>query len=85
MKANNKYIKDYDKNNESSYFQYWHVNNLYGSAMFQKLLLGSFKWVEETSQFMKDFIKSYNEDSDIEYFLKVDGQHLQEFQKLHND
>ena len=26
-KANNKYLKDYDKNNESSYLKYWDVSN----------------------------------------------------------
>ena len=31
--ANNKDIKDYDKNKESSYLQYWDVNSLYGWAM----------------------------------------------------
>ena len=28
---------------------YWNVNNLYGWTMSQKLPVGSFKWVEETS------------------------------------
>ena len=36
-KANNKYMKDYDKNKELSYFKYWNVNHLYGWAMSQKL------------------------------------------------
>ena len=29
-KANNKYMKDYDKNKEWSNLQYWDVNNLHG-------------------------------------------------------
>ena len=34
-KVNNKYKKDYDRNKESPYIQYWDVNNLYGWAMSQ--------------------------------------------------
>ena len=36
-KANNKYMKDYDENKESSYPKYWDVNILYGWEMSQKL------------------------------------------------
>ena len=36
-KANNKYVNDYNENNESSYINYWDVNNLYYWAMMQKL------------------------------------------------
>ena len=42
-KANNKYMKIYDKNNESSYIAHLHANNLYGWAMSQKLRVNGFK------------------------------------------
>ena len=48
-KPNNKYMKDYDKNKEPSYFQYWDVNNLYGWAMSQKLSVSNFEWIKDSS------------------------------------
>ena len=42
-KANNKYMKNYDKSKESSYIQYLNANNLYGGAISQKLLVNGFK------------------------------------------
>ena len=41
-KANSKYMKDYDKNKESPYIQYWDVNNVYGQAMLQNLPINNF-------------------------------------------
>ena len=46
-KANNKYMKNYNKNIESSYIQNLDANNLYGWAMFQKLPVKDFKWIKK--------------------------------------
>ena len=71
VKANSKYIKIYNKDMESSYLEYLDARNLYGWAMSQKITVNDFEWVEEQSQFNKDFIKSYDEDSNKGYiFLK---------------
>ena len=57
-KTNNKCMKTYDKNIESSYIEYLDANNLYGWEMSQKLPVKGFRWVEDLSQFNEDFIKS---------------------------
>ena len=56
-KANNRYIKNYDKNKESSYIQYLDASNLYGWAMSQKLILDGFKWKKNMLKFNEKFIK----------------------------
>ena len=46
-KANNKYIKDYDKGQMSVYIPYLDTNNLYGWAMRHKLPVKDFRWMSE--------------------------------------
>ena len=50
-KANNKYMKNYDKSIDSSYIAYLDTNNLNGWAMSQKLPINGFKWVKNLSEF----------------------------------
>ena len=84
-KANNKYMKDYDKNKELTYLQYWDVNNLYGWAMSQKLPVNNFEWIKDTSQFNEDFIKNYNEEIDEGYFLEFNVQYIEKLCEIYND
>ena len=89
-KANNKYMKNYDKIIESSYLAYFDANNLYGWAMSQKLPVNGFKWVEKSRlsrfwRFNERFIKSYNENSGIGYFFEVDLHYLKKIFKRHKD
>ena len=51
-KANDKYMKNQNKNKES-YIQYLDANNLYGCAMFQILPEDGFKWKKILLSLMK--------------------------------
>ena len=84
-KANNKYMRDYDKNKESSYIQYLDANNLYGMAMTEKLPVKGFKWMDDISMINEQFVKSYNKNSSKGYILKVDVDYPCELQNLHSD
>ena len=84
VKPNNKYMKNYDKNKESSFLIY-DANNLYGWSMCKKLPVGGFKWVDELSIFSEDFIKNFDEKSDIGYLFVVDVEYPKNLHMLLSD
>ncbi|CAH3171546.1 unnamed protein product, partial [Porites evermanni] len=48
--ANNKYMKDYNPDKESTFIQYLDANNLYGWAMLQSLPTHGFKWMSDLTK-----------------------------------
>ena len=83
-KANNKYMQNYNNNEESSYIQYLDANNLYGWAMSKKLPVNGFKWLD-SNKINEDFIKNYNENNDKGYILEVDVKYPKRLHELHSD
>ena len=78
-------MKNYNKDIISSYLIYLDANNLYGWAMSQKLPANGFKWVKNWSQFNESFIRNYDENSDIGYFLEVDIDYPEKLFNPHKD
>ena len=83
-KANNKYMKNYNNNEESSYIQYLDANNLYGWAMSKKLPVNGFKWIDN-KEINEEFIKNYNENDNKGYIFEVDVKYPKRLHELHSD
>ena len=80
-KANNKYLKSYDQNEESKHIIYLDGNNLYGYAMSRFLPKCIFKWIDP-----KEFdFNKHNSNSLKECVLEVDLEYPKELRELHND
>ena len=57
-KANNKYMKNYDENEESLFLEYLDASNLYSWAMSEPLPVDGFDWMQDLSKTDEDFIKN---------------------------
>ena len=53
--------------------------------MSKKLPVNGFKWENDLSRFNENFIKNYNENSDIGYFLEVDIEYPKQLLSYHKD
>ena len=84
-KANNKYMKDYNKKEASKYLMYVDANNLYGWAMSQKLPVNSFNWLtdREIKNLFKVQVVQFWERTPC--ILEVDLEYPEELHDLHND
>ena len=78
-KANNKYMKNHDKNAQSKYVMYLDANNSYYWAMSQYLPTGNFMWMtyEEVS---KIELGKYKTDGKKGLILEVNLEYPQELQ-----
>ena len=56
-KYNSKCIKNYVKNKESQYLQYWDVNRFDVWVMPEQPPVNNFQWIKDTCQFDDVFIK----------------------------
>ena len=84
--ANNKYMGNrYNKNKLSKYLMYLDANNLYGSAMSEKLPIHSFKWLssgEMEKLFNNRVVQIWEKTPCI---LEVDLEYPEDLHDLHND
>ena len=88
--ANNKYMKDYNPDVESTYIQYLDANNLYGWAMSQSLPTHGFKWRRNlTKDKLMDILDKTNHSMSNRgrkgYIFEVDLEYRTSLWETHND
>ncbi|CAH3018844.1 unnamed protein product [Porites evermanni] len=88
--ANNKYMKDYNPDAESTYIQYLDANNLYGWAMSQQLPTHGFSWMRNlTKEKVMDILDKANHSMSNRgrkgYIFEVDLEYPKKLWKSHND
>ena len=79
-KANDKYMKNDNKDEEESFLEYLDTNSLYGWEMAEPLPVDGFDWIKDLSKIDEDFIKNYDKDSNKVYILEVDVEYPKNLQ-----
>jgi hypothetical protein len=82
VKANNKYLPDYDEEKPSMFLGYFDANNLYGCSMSNVLPFGNFEWVDPDS--IGDILQ-ISKHGDTGYILDCDFEYPENLHDLHYD
>ena len=88
--ANNKYMKSYNPDEESTFIQYLDANNLYGWAMSQSLPTHGFKWMRNlTKETLMEILEKVNHSMSNRgrkgYIFEVDLEYPSSLWEKHND
>ena len=88
--ANNKYMKTYNPDEETSFIQYLDANNLYGWAMSQNLPTHGFKWMRNlTKESLMEILEKTNHSKSNRgrkgYIFEVDLEYPSSLWEKHND
>lgn len=81
--ANNKYMENFNPNDESKYIVYLDANNVYGWSMMQQLPLKDFEWCQKS--FTANEILQIPDDSEIGYIFEVDLDYPQYLHEKHKN
>ncbi|GFW54454.1 uncharacterized protein TNCV_1608181 [Trichonephila clavipes] len=81
--ANNRYMSNFNPDEEIKYLMYLDANNLYGYAMSKYLPLKDFVWSDK--DITEQYILNLSDESDVGYILEVDLEYPSDLHDKHSD
>ncbi|GFX09178.1 c2H2-type domain-containing protein [Trichonephila clavipes] len=81
--ANNRYMSNFNPDDEIKYLMYLDANNLYGYAMSKYLPLKDFVWSDNS--LTEQDILNLSDESDVGYILEVDLEYPSDLHDKHSD